>query len=119
MHRSLEELAMRMRISAAVLAVAFVGVGGGLAAAQSAETTPTFAKDVAPILYENCVTCHRPNNIAPMTLIEYADVRPWARSVKDLVVSREMPPWPADPENSMKFRNERYLEQHEIDTIAA
>ena len=109
---------MRMRISAVVLAVAFVA-GGGLAAAQAPESAPTFAKDVAPILYENCVTCHRPNNIAPMTLIEYAEVRPWARSVKDLVVSREMPPWPADPENSMKFRNERYLEQHEIDTIAA
>ena len=109
---------MRIRISAVVLAVAF-GAGGGLAAAQAPESVPTFAKDVAPILYENCVTCHRPNNIAPMTLIEYAEVRPWARSVKDLVVSREMPPWPADPENSMKFRNERYLEQHEIDTIAA
>ncbi len=109
---------MRMRISAVVLAVAFVVVGGP-AAAQSPEAAPTFAKDVAPILYENCVTCHRPNNIAPMTLIEYAEVRPWARSVKDLVVSREMPPWPADPANSMKFRNERYLDQHEIDTIAA
>ncbi|MCY4511471.1 MAG: cytochrome c, partial [Acidobacteria bacterium] len=109
---------MRMRISAVVLAVAF-GVGGGLAEAQAPETVPTFAKDVAPILYENCVTCHRPDNIAPMALIEYADARPWARSIKDLVVSREMPPWPADPRNSMKFRNERYLEQHEIDTIAA
>ena len=68
---------MRMRISAAVLAVAF-GAGGGLAAAQAPEAAPTFAKDVAPILYENCVTCHRPDNIAPMALIEYADARPWA-----------------------------------------
>ena len=109
---------MRIRTSAAVLAVV-LGAGAASAAAQSAESAPTFAKDVAPILYENCVTCHRPDNIAPMTLIEYADARPWARSIKDLVVSREMPPWPADPANSMKFRNERYLEQHEIDTIAA
>ena len=109
---------MRMRISTVVLAVAF-GVGGGVASAQAPEAVPTFTKDVAPILYENCVTCHRPDNIAPMALLEYADARPWARSIKDLVVSREMPPWPADPRNSMKFRNERYLEQHEIDTIAA
>ena len=109
---------MRMRISTVVLAVAF-GAGGGLAAAQAPEAVPTFTRDVAPILYENCVTCHRPDNIAPMALLEYADARPWARSIKDLVVSREMPPWPADPRNSMKFRNERYLEQHEIDTIAA
>ncbi len=109
---------MRMRTAAAVLA-GMLGVSGANAAAQSAETAPTFTKDVAPILYENCVTCHRPDNIAPMALIEYSDARPWARSIKDLVVSREMPPWPADPLNSMKFRNERYLEQHEIDTIAA
>ena len=108
----------------ALTAAAFAGVvvGGTAAAGESgagAEAVPTFARDVAPILYENCVTCHRPNNVAPMALIEYADVRPWARSIKDVVVSREMPPWPADPRNSMKFRNERYLDQRDVDTLAA
>lgn len=108
----------------ALTAAAFAGVvvGGTAAAGASgagAGAAPTFARDVAPILYENCVTCHRPNNIAPMALIEYADVRPWARSIKDVVVSREMPPWPADPRNSMKFRNERYLDQRDVDTLAA
>ena len=80
---------------------------------------PTFTGDVAPILFDNCVTCHRPGNIAPMSLTSYAESRPWARSIKDLVVSRTMPPWPADPENSLKFRNERRLDQAEIDTIVA
>lgn len=89
-----------------------------VSAAQGGEA-PTFSKDIAPILYENCVTCHRPDNIAPMSLLDYSDTRPWARSIKDLVVAREMPPWPADPRTSMKFRNERYLEQEEVDTIAA
>ena len=108
----------------ALTAAAFAGVvvGGTAAAGESgagAGAAPTFARDVAPILYENCVTCHRPNNIAPMALIEYAEVRPWARSIKDVVVSREMPPWPADPRNSMKFRNERYLDQRDVDTLAA
>ena len=110
---------MRALTAAALFGVV---VGGTAAAGESgagAEAVPTFARDVAPILYENCVTCHRPNNIAPMALIEYADVRPWARSIKDVVVSREMPPWPADPRNSMKFRNERYLDQRDVDTLAA
>ena len=87
--------------------------------AEQGSVGPTFTRDVAPILYENCVTCHRPGNIAPMALLEYTDARPWARAIRDLVVARKMPPWPADPKNSIKFRNERYLEQQEIDTIVA
>ena len=94
-------------------------LSGATASAGQADAGPTFTKDVAPILYDNCVTCHRPDNIAPMALLEYTDARPWARSIKDLVVTREMPPWQADHNNSMKFGNVRYLEQHEIDTIAA
>ena len=64
--------------------------------AEAANGVPTFAADVAPILYENCVACHRPNHLAPMSLITYEDVRPWARAVKAKVVAREMPPWGAD-----------------------
>ncbi len=94
-------------------------LSGATARAGQVAEGPTFTKDIAPILYENCVTCHRPDNIAPMALLEYTDARPWARSIKDPVVARVMPPWPADPNNSVTFRNERYLEQHEIDTIAA
>ena len=99
-----------------VVAVVVI-VGRPVFAAGGAEETPTFTKDVASILFENCVTCHRPDHIAPMTLGSYEEVRPWARSIKDVVVARVMPPWGADPNNSLKFRNERYLDQDEIDTI--
>ncbi|MBM61689.1 MAG: hypothetical protein CL484_01930 [Acidobacteria bacterium] len=102
-----------------LLVVLMVAASKALAAGGQFDEVPTFTKDVAPILYENCVTCHRPNNIAPMALLDYTDARPWARSIKDLVISGEMPPWPADPNNSMKFRNERYLDREEIKTIVA
>ena len=102
-----------------LLAAAALVLSGVPAGAGQAGEAPTFSKDVAPILYDNCVTCHRPNNIVPMALLEYTDARPWARSIKDLVVSRVMPPWPADPENSVKFRNERYLDQDEVFSTAS
>ena len=108
-----------MRKFSLVFMVFALVVSGATAGAGQGKGAPTFTKDVAPILYENCVTCHRPNNIAPMALLEYADARPWARSIKDLVVARVMPPWPADPDQSLAFRNERYLDQDDIDTIAA
>jgi mono/diheme cytochrome c family protein len=78
----------------------------------------TFTKDVAPILYRNCVQCHRPGEIAPMSLISYKEVRPWARSIKEKVVSRVMPPWHADPSYG-EFANDRRLSEREVATIAA
>src|SRR5438105_4671407 len=57
----------------------------------------TYNHDVAPILYKNCVTCHRPNDIAPMSLLTYKDAHPWAKLIRDAVVGRKMPPWHADP----------------------
>ena len=65
---------------AALLVVSVAGV----ASAEAAEGTPTFAKDVAPILYENCVSCHRPNHLAPMSLITYADARWMTRQIAQL-----------------------------------
>ena len=99
---------------AALLVVSVAGV----ASAGAAEGTPTFAKDIAPILYENCVACHRPNHLAPMSLITYADARPWARAVKTMVLAREMPPWGADS-SVRAYKNDASLTQTEIDTIAA
>jgi hypothetical protein len=78
----------------------------------------TFSKDVAPILYKNCAACHRPDELAPMSLITYKDARPWARSIKDKVVTREMPPWGADPHYG-QFSNDKRLSQDDVDTIAA
>ena len=80
---------------------------------------PTFTKDVAPIVFNNCATCHRAGEVAPMTLTSYEDVRPWAKVIKNKVVSREMPPWGADPAHSLKMRNDRSLTQAQIDTIVA
>ena len=81
-------------------------------------TPPTFAKDVAPILYANCVSCHRPGEMGPMSLITYQQVRPWARSIRERVASRDMPPWHADPAIG-HFRNDRSLAQKDIDTVVA
>jgi hypothetical protein len=78
----------------------------------------TFSKDVAPIFYKNCAACHRPDELAPMSLITYKDARPWARSIKDKVVTREMPPWGADPHYG-QFSNDKRLSQDDVDTITA
>jgi mono/diheme cytochrome c family protein len=78
----------------------------------------TFSKDIAPIFYKNCVECHRPNDIAPMSLVNYKDARPWARSIKEKVATREMPPWSPDPRYG-EFTNDHRLAQKDIDAIVA
>src|SRR5437667_12078967 len=67
----------------------------GLASSQQSPAT-TFTKDVAPILQEKCQACHRPGYIAPMSLITYEDTRPWSKSIKERVISRQIPPWHID-----------------------
>ena len=79
---------------------------------------PTFTKDVAPIFVQRCVACHRPGEIAPMSLMTFEETRPWAKSIRQKVSSREMPPWDADPAFG-SFRNDISLQQSEIDTIIA
>src|SRR5688500_15949616 len=59
-------------------------------------SSPTFTKDVLPILQRSCQSCHRPGTPAPMSLLTYAEVRPWARSIKSKVTNRAMPPWHID-----------------------
>jgi hypothetical protein len=88
------------------------------AAAQSAAASPTFSKDVAPILYRSCASCHRSGGIAPMALTTYQDARPWAKAIKQQVATRQMPPWGADPLHG-RFKNDRSLSETEIRTIAA
>jgi hypothetical protein len=78
--------------------------------------TPTFSKDVAPIFYANCTNCHRPGEIAPMSLLTYKDARPWARSIADRVVRGTMPPWHADPAHG-QFLNDRRLSDAEKGAI--
>jgi mono/diheme cytochrome c family protein len=87
-------------------------------AALAADAPVTFAKDVAPIFNKSCVECHRPTMFAPMSLMTFDDARPWARSIKQRVVSRAMPPWGADPAHGT-FKNDPSLTQKQIDTIVA
>ena len=86
--------------------------------ANDRKKSMTFAKDVAPILFKNCVGCHRPDDVAPMSLLSYKEARPWARSIKEKVLTRAMPPWPADPRYG-EFSNNTSLSQRDIDTIVA
>src|SRR5438045_2986613 len=97
-------------------------VVASLAVAQTVSAAPagavTFAKDVAPILHAKCVSCHRAGEVAPMALLTFDDARPWARSIKTKVTSRQMPPWFADPHVG-SFANDPRLSDAEIATIAA
>ena len=112
---------MANRIVGRVL-IGAVGALGLLAlpATLSAQTAavPTFTKDVAPIFQNKCESCHRPDSIAPMSLQTYEEARPWARSIRDRVASRNMPPWHIDPSVGIQhYKNDRSLSQKEIDTI--
>jgi hypothetical protein len=77
----------------------------------------SFNKDVLPILQKNCQNCHRPGQIAPMSLLTYKDARPWAKAMRDAVLTRTMPPWFAD-EKYGHVLNERRLKQSDIDAIS-
>src|SRR2546430_16883190 len=81
------------------------------------DSNVTFTKDVAPIFYKNCTTCHRPGELAPMSLLTFADARPWARSIHDHVTRGTMPPWHAVAAYG-RFANERRRTEGEKDTIA-
>src|SRR2546427_9104357 len=90
----------------------------GVSASGPAKTSATFTKDVAPILFNRCIECHRAGEIAPMSLLTYQEVRPWAKSIRQRVVERSMPPWSADPHYG-KFSNDASLSQKEIDTLVS
>jgi hypothetical protein len=105
------------RLFSAVFLVACPIVTAGMAAAQSANTV-TFSKDVAPIFQQKCEGCHRPGEMAPMPLVTWEQVRPWAKAIKQRVVSRQMPPWHVDPNVGVQeFQNDMSLSQAQIDTI--
>jgi hypothetical protein len=94
-----------------------LGCGGYLNAQGKPVTTPTFTKDVAPILQQHCVTCHRPGEAAPFSMLTYEETKPWAGTIKMVVSQKIMPPWFADPRYG-HFANERSLSAEEIRTLA-
>jgi hypothetical protein len=78
----------------------------------------TFSKDVAPIFQAKCQECHQPGSIAPMSLITFQEARPWARSIKERVSTRQMPPWHIDRSVGVqKFKNDMSLSDEQVDTI--
>jgi len=102
----------RTALTMAITVAAFVA-----STAASHAAGETFGKDIAPILNRSCVSCHRPGEAAPMSLIGFENVRPWIRSIRQKVVARQMPPWSADTRRSVKFRNDPTLSQDEIDVM--
>jgi len=101
----------------AVAAAALLAIPGH-AFAQKAPAPVTFSKDVAPIFQAKCQSCHEPGSIAPMSLANFKDARPWARSIKQRVASRQMPPWHIDRSVGVqKFKNDMSLTDDQVATI--
>jgi hypothetical protein len=91
---------------------------GTVAAADPGASPVTFAKDVAPILREKCQDCHRKGTAAPMSLVSYEETRPWAKSIRERVITRNMPPWHLDKTVGIQeFQNDRSLSDSQIATI--
>src|ERR1041385_3122958 len=93
----------RLAISLFVFSIGLYGAFGAAQASGPAGSgrsgkATTFNKDIAPIFFKNCAECHRPGEAAPFSVLSYKEVRPWARSIKEKVVSRQMLPWHADPQ---------------------
>ena len=103
---------------------AFMAVAAPLpASAEAVPEEPTFSKDIAPILQRSCQKCHRPDALAPMSLISYDEVRPWARAIKNRTGLRDkpgvMPPWYIERNIGIqKFKDDWSLSDDEIATIA-
>lgn len=109
------KVAMWMPVLTGWFALGFLQAG-----ALAGETVPTFTRDVAPILFKHCVKCHAEGEIASrVPLTSYEAVLSRAELIKQKVMAREMPPWPADPAKSVKFRNDARLSQQDIDKIVA
>ncbi|HIA47290.1 MAG TPA: cytochrome c [Candidatus Hydrogenedentes bacterium] len=98
----------------ALFAAAFTATLG-LNTAASAESL-TYTKDIAPIINENCVACHRPGQAGPMSLTSYKEIRPWAKSIRKQVSEKKMPPWHAS-ESKVALSNDRSLTEEELTKI--
>ena len=104
---------------------ALLAVSGAVMAAEPAKTGDsaskpvTFTKDIAPIFQEKCEACHRKDSMAPMSLVTYQETRPWARSIKERVVTHQMPPWHLDKTVGIQqFQNDRSLTDEQVALIS-
>ena len=112
-----------LRLGCAALAAAGLLAASNTAFAQAPKAparTVTFSKDVAPIFQAKCQSCHEPGSIAPMSLVTFRESRPWAKSIKNRVEARQMPPWHIDRSVGVKeFKNDSSLTDAEVATISA
>jgi len=109
----------RFLAAALVMAVMVVTVQVSSSPVAAYKPSPaTFNKDVLPILQRDCQVCHRPGEVAPMSLLDYESTRPWAKAIKEAVMSKKMPPWLADPRYG-SFRNAPQLSEADVKTLAA
>lgn len=99
-----------------LLAIVLLLISTSGRSVRSQQREIAFSRDVAPILYEHCATCHLPDDIAPFSVLDYEDVAPYKDAIRQKVAAREMPPWHADPHYG-DFANVARLSQSEIDTI--
>jgi len=105
---------LRLSLAGCVFGIA------ALAAPLANSSSPvTFTRDVLPILQKNCQECHRPGEVAPMSLLTYSDARPWAKSIKNAVLTKKMPPWFAETQGSHTFSNNRELSAADINTLVS
>jgi hypothetical protein len=116
---------MRMKHCVFFVTLVWIGAVSGVASEGQYvsrrtpdKNAPTFSKDVAPIIFKNCAGCHRPGEIAPMSLLTYDDARPWAKAIRDEVSERNMPPWHTDAPAGT-FHNERLLSDADRATLIA
>lgn len=98
----------------------FIGflLGPALMLAADPSGSVTFNKDVLPVLQKNCQSCHRPGEVAPMSLLTYGDARPWAKAIKAAVLTQKMPPWFADPKYG-HFANDKSLSAKDANLLAS
>ncbi|MBX9599615.1 MAG: cytochrome c [Bryobacteraceae bacterium] len=101
-----------------VRSILLAGASAMAVFAADASKNVTFHKDVQPILQKHCQECHRPGEIGPMPLLNYKQARPWAKSMKQQVLAKKMPPWPID-RSVGKFANDRSLTNAEVETLVA
>ena len=108
----------KLHLGTALAVGAFLSLPGAAFAQQAKQVT--FSKDVAPILQSKCQSCHEPGSIGPMSLVTYQDARPWARSIKSRVETRQMPPWHIDRSVGVThFKNDMSLTDEQIATVVA
>ena len=110
---------MDFRFHASAGALAVAALAGSSFAADLGNNKPvTFTKDVAPILQEKCQDCHRKGAMAPMSLTTYEETRPWAKSIRERVIQRQMPPWHINTTVGVQsFKNDMSLSEKQINMI--